>query len=126
MQRSPPLQNPVAWLMGLVRRLQVPNATDTFLRSRNARLIVQDAVGSSFHVVRLTSQCDVVAGGRHIRLRVKLIADQMVRVTVIDKKARNTLVDVTAPVDPGSDVMYLNFPDMRLRIEVDAVRPDEN
>lgn len=116
-------KSPAARFLDLFRRT---NATDQFLRSRNARLIVQDADGQSFHVVRLTSQCDVVASGKSIRLRTKLIADQMVRVTLEDRAAKTTLVDVTAPVDPGADVMYLNVRDIRLRVEVDAVRPSEH
>src|SRR5262245_24607278 len=105
MPSSSPLQNPAAWLMGLFRR---SNPTDTFLRSRNARLTVQDGDGHSFHVIRLTSRCDVVAAGKPIRLYVKLIADQIVRVTLEDRGAKTTLVDVSVPVDPGAGTMYLN------------------
>lgn len=123
MKNAAPRKSPAARLLNLFRRT---NATDQFLRSRNARLIVQEADGQSFHVVRLTSQCDVVASGKPIRLRTKLIADQMVRVTLEDRAAKTTLVDVTAPVDPGADVMYLNVRDIRLRVEVDAARPDEH
>jgi hypothetical protein len=116
-------QNPIERLLSLFRR---PTPTEQLLRSRNARLIVQDGDGQSFHVVRLTPRCDVVAAGKPIRLRVKIIADQMVRVTLEDRTAKTTFVDVTAPIDPGADVMYLNYGDIHLRIEVDAARPGES
>jgi hypothetical protein len=123
MESSTPLSKLLTRLTSLVRR---PTPTDHLLRSRNARLIVQDEAGRSFHVVRLTSRCDVVAAGTPIRLRVKVIADRMVRVSVENKNTKVRFIDVTAPIELGADTMYLNYGDIHLRIEVDAVHPDEN
>jgi hypothetical protein len=122
MKSAAPSQNPVARLLSLFRRT---NPTDQLLRSRNARLIVLDGDGQSFHVVRLTPRCDVVAAGKPIRLRIKLVTNQMVRVILEDRAAKATLVDVTAPIDSGADVMHLNYGDIHLRIEVDAARPSD-
>jgi hypothetical protein len=122
MGSSSPLQNPAAWLMGLFRRT---NPTDAFLRSRNARLTVQDGEGHSFHVVRLTSRCDVVAAGKPIRVRVRLVTDQLVRVTLEDRNAKTTLIDVSTPVDPSAGTMDLNYGDIHLKLDIDAASSSE-
>ncbi|MEP7290216.1 MAG: hypothetical protein ABI835_00480 [Chloroflexota bacterium] len=93
------------------------------MKSRNARLVVQDANERSFHAFRLRAQSDVDAFGRRLKLHFKYFPDETVRVRVLDKATNKVLVDVTAPVSQQVDTMYLNFADIRLRIEVDAVLP---
>jgi hypothetical protein len=107
----------------LLRRLFGSSAsgdeTETFLRTRNVRLIVQDAEERSFHATRLNPSQDIHAFGRKFHMELRIVDDR-VYVKVVDKENQATLADVSVPYTDEVGTLYLNIDDVRLRIEADA------
>ena len=108
---------------GFLRRLfgssTSGDETETFLRTRNVRLIVQDAEERSFHATRLNPSQDIHAFGRKLHMELR-IADNRVYVKVADKDNQAILADVSVPYTDEEGKLYLNIDEVRMRIEVDA------
>ncbi len=115
--KSATFQSIAALLKRLFERTDV--TTEQFLKSRNARLIVQDANSQSFHAMRLAPAQDVHVLGRTLHLRLKY-AENTVRVTLNDRTKKIVIADLTVPNDPDAGTLNLNFDDVRMKIEVDA------
>ena|GEM_PF-4943493 len=93
--------------------------TETFLRTRNVRLIVQDAEERSFHATRLNPSQDIHAFGRKFHMELR-IANNRLYAKVEDKDKHTILADVSVPYTAEEGTLYLNFDEVKLRIEADA------
>lgn len=106
----------------LIERLPVAlSETEQFLRARNARLNVQDANSGSFYVTRFNATTDVNAFGRKLRIKVKHLDEKTLQLAVRDLATNRGLVDIAVAIDDDDGQLYLNFDDIRLTIELDAV-----
>lgn len=105
----------------IIERLPVNSETDHFLRQRNARLNVQDAKSRSFYVMRFNATTDIDAFGRKLRLKVKHLDSKTLQLSVRDLANNRGLVDIAVAIDDDAGQLYLNFDDIRLTIEMDAI-----
>jgi len=94
--------------------------TNRFLRERNARLTLQVAESHSFYVVKVTPKTTFAVPSDKFQLQVKLQSNQTLHVTVFSQTKRQTLVDITVPVDSSGGAMHLNLGEIHLKIEIDT------
>lgn len=94
-----------------------------FLKERNARVTVQAEGSQSFFVVKVLPSTDIATPTGQLRIRVKLLSHQMLRVSVYSQANKRYLVDITSPLDQDGGAMTLNMDNIRLKIEMDAHPP---
>ena len=116
----------IASLRGRFERLSGDINTARFLKQRNVRLTIRPSGSQSFYVVRVSPRTDIAAPDDTLRFQIKVLPNEMVRVTVYSKTKRQTLADLTVPNNPAAGTLKLDLTSVQLEMDIDASKPESS
>jgi hypothetical protein len=113
------LTEALSWLRQIWGRLFFDAVTVQFLRTRNARLTIQEAGSQSFFVVKVQPETNLGTATAKLRFRIKVLSPQTIQVSVYNQSKKQMLVNMTIPNKPTGVTMTLNLDNITLKMYLD-------
>jgi hypothetical protein len=93
--------------------------TDRYLRSRNARIRIEDATNQNFFGLRLDSVTEINACGHHLRLRINRTDGDTLQLTLSEMPSNKTIFDISATLDHQQDTAKLDYKNVQMTMSFD-------
>ena len=113
------LTEAISWLRQFRDRFFFDAATTQFLKTRNARLTIQEAGSKSFFVVKVLPVTNLGTSTAKLRFQIKVLNPQTLQVSVYNRTKKQLLVNLTIPFSASAGTMNLNIDDITLKMDID-------
>lgn len=92
--------------------------TARFLHDRQARLIIQEKHTQNYYAVRAYPVTEISVHQEQLRLQLKLLGEQSLRVIISSQRTHQPLAELTVPIRESQDTIDLHLDGTVLKLEL--------